>query len=90
MGALFGGIVGAVLRWLLGRFFPGKRADPAAEAARAETELEQERVSNEIQRKAANARADATSRVVRSIVNKAGDADANAELRRKFPDAFRD
>jgi hypothetical protein len=90
MGALFGGIFGAILRWLLGKFFGTKpKADPAAEAARAETELSQEEAASDLQAKAANARANAADRVVRGIAGKS-DADANAELKREFPGAFRD
>jgi hypothetical protein len=64
---ILGGVFGAIVRWLLGLFFGKKEptaADRAAEAATAETQLDQEEAANAVLRKGADARA----RVDRDVV----------------------
>lgn len=79
---------------IMGGFFAKKDAGIAEVAdsnARAQERLNQQEVANELHRKAAAARNDAQSRVVRAITKGERGADTAADrLAREFPDAFRD
>lgn len=79
----------ALLGWFAnrGRANEGEIIDSNA---RAQEQLASERSANEAQSTAARARADAADRVVRATSDGASGADAAGELRREFPDEFRD
>jgi hypothetical protein len=87
-------IFGAILSWVLSRFF-GKAGEPSASAvaasnATAMTELKQEQAANEITNKASAARATADAAVVRVLADKhPDDASTVADLKKQFPDDFR-
>lgn len=93
MSNIFSFLLG-LLGKLIGGFFAKKDAGLAEVAdsnARAQERLNQQEVANELHRKAAAARNNAQSRVVRSIATGEHSPDATADrLAREFPDAFRD
>lgn len=93
-----GSVIGAIVSWVLQRFFGLKKAsDPtpvelAQKAAQAEDAAQQETTSAQIIATAAGARADASDGVVRVVSEQAGEPAASvvAAIKRADPGDFRD
>ena len=85
----FANLLKAIFGWLL-NLGKANITEIADSNARAQEQLAHERSANEAESTAALARADAADRVVHVIANSEGGADAADELKREFPDEFRD